>query len=154
MKKILLVIVLMTSFLSQAQTEWSEDSLDLINCKIIIRDLLEGKLIKDGNIQQSHLPIHYYWCKSCDGSLDCCNPFEKTYKKYLDKELRNNMNSGDLLMYTKQVDDEKRIMLHWTWFDMNDGSYENLYFEFDIVGKNPLRLILIEKLPSVYWDGE
>lgn len=154
MKRLLIVIMLMTTLSSIAQSDYIQDSLDLIECKKIIKDLFEGKLYKNEKIQTTHLPEDYYWCETCVVSSVCCNPFEDTYMKHLDLDLRNNMFSGDLSMSTKKQNKEKFIMLHWIWFDMNNGEYDEVYFHFYTMNKSPIRILSIRKSATEYWIDE
>ena len=135
----------MTSFLGSAQTDFSKDSLDIVRCKVIIRDLFEGKLKKDGVIQQDHVPADFFWCTICDHKIDCCKTFEDTYKKYLTKEIRGFMNNGDFERdITNEDDSTRRISMHWSWTKL-DGESDEIYFEFVSDEIDNFRLVAVQK---------
>ena len=159
--KILIIAMLMLTLSAQSQSviiqdkqERTQDSLDLVKCMAIIKDLFRGELIKDDSLQEDHLPYDYYWGKPCD-STDLefrwilCDKFVDTYKEHLTQSMYCKMIDGDMHRYTKEMESGRCVMLHWTWVGKN-GKYDEVYFDFTFY-QEKIQLVCIRKYLSDGW---
>lgn len=154
MKNIIAMIAIMLGLSVHASEQDSleriRDISDLAKCKQIVIDLFEGRLCEDGKIQEDHLAIDYYWGKRCEGNAGYCNRFEDTYRDYLNERMMNNMGTGELTMWSKEVDNGRYVLLHWRWYDMDSGEWADAYFDFALAGDKPQLLYILRFLPE-FW---
>lgn len=161
MKRIIAITMLMLglnvhaqSVILQDKQERVQDSLDLIGCMTIIKDLFKGELYKNDSLQEDHLPYDYYWGIPCDANDPefywiLCDKFVDKYKENLTESMRCNMIGGDVHRYTKDMENGRCVMLHWTWTEP-DGKPNEVYFDFTIKD-DKTQLVCIRKYLADFW---
>ena len=159
--KILIIAMLILGLNAQSQSiilqdkeERAQDSMDLVRCMVIVRDLFDGELIKDDSLREDHLAYDYYWGKPCDSADPefywiLCDRFKDTYKEHLTESMYDKMIEGDMHRYTKEMGNGRCIMLHWAWVGP-DGKYDEIYFDFTIY-QEKIQLVYIRKYLSDFW---
>jgi hypothetical protein len=70
----------------------------------IIRILFEGSY---QNVNKNVKCRNYYWCKSCEGKIGCCQTFMESYKNYFTNELLKKLEASDLDVNLEEYQNEK-----------------------------------------------
>jgi hypothetical protein len=107
MKTIIMVVSILLSTTLSAQSNWAnkQDSVDYHACLKMMTELFEGRLEKNGKVQENLVPSSYYWGGCCkEGTLLDEPSFESSYKNILNQELRNNLNAIEK-SYKKETDE-------------------------------------------------
>lgn len=141
MRKTLLTLITLITLGTNAQNIYKQDSIYFEECKLIVKNLFDGNLIKDCEIQTNHLPTDYFW------EIDEKDyKFDETYKHYLNDNIWNCMRIGDLTMTIAEYEDcSTSVLLN---YDI-EGECDDLYFDFMITDK--IQLISIIKYEP-FWS--
>jgi len=147
MKRLILIITFMLGLNIQAQTLEK----DIKGCMVIVKDLFDDRMID--TTQKEHIPYDYYWGKPCDSTDPefywiLCDRFIEKYKENLTKDLYCKMIEGDRIVYTKDIEDGRCILFHWTWIE--DGKQNDIYIDFTIKG-DVVQISTIRKYLADFW---
>lgn len=153
MKIIITVVILLLSTVLNAQSNWKnkQDSIDFHTGIKMIKELFDGKLIKNGEVQKNLVPSRYYWGKCCkEGTLEDYPSFEISYRSKLTNELRHYLNNVEKSFKSEIDDDGDEVItigFEGVYIDGNNSG-ERISISFEFYKKKSLMYLNAIDIPS------